>query len=319
MLALANAMYRDYEAGLTSLLLGLFPRYTASRAYKARLKIAAAMLAYFRRQGQDKASGLLRVRYEVGKKNGMSLQGIATSELGDCVGVLINATPTTFWLLWHIYSSPSLLVELRDEVQGILGEASDGVRELILDTSKFKSHCPLLFSTYQEVLRVQTHNSSSRWILADTMLQGRYLLKAGNPLQMPGGVIHAEASLWGPDYKNFNPRRFTKAKDIVGQKVKPGSFRAFGGGATLCPGRHFATTEILSVVAMMIMRFDISPSGMMEWIDPGYARGRVASSIPPPAQDVKVTVSHRRGYQDRQWDFGGIGGGHAGTASFEVT
>jgi cytochrome P450 len=40
--------------------------------------------------------------------------------------------------------------------------------------------------------------------------------------------------------------------------IHPAAFRAFGGGKTLCPGRHFATTEITALVAMLVARFDIS-------------------------------------------------------------
>jgi cytochrome P450 len=37
----------------------------------------------------------------------------------------------------------------------------------------------------------------------------------------------------------------------------PASFRAFGGGKTLCPGRHFATLTIQALVALLVTRFEI--------------------------------------------------------------
>lgn len=38
----------------------------------------------------------------------------------------------------------------------------------------------------------------------------------------------------------------------------PAAFRAFGGGKTLCPGRHFASTSIQAFVALLVTQFDIS-------------------------------------------------------------
>lgn len=45
----------------------------------------------------------------------------------------------------------------------------------------------------------------------------------------------------------------------TGPALKRASFRAFGGGETLCPGRHFASSTILAVVAIVVLRFDITP------------------------------------------------------------
>jgi cytochrome P450 len=41
--------------------------------------------------------------------------------------------------------------------------------------------------------------------------------------------------------------------------IHPAAFRGFGGGKTLCPGRHFATNEILLFTALIVHGFDITP------------------------------------------------------------
>lgn len=309
--------YRDYEAGLTKLILGIFPKYTAPTAYSARLKFSSAMHSYFLRNGQDQASPLQKARYEVSKKNGMSLEAISTLEIGDCIATLINTNTMVFWMIWHIYSSPNLLQQLRDEVANILSETNDeGGKHLKLNVGNIKSDCPHLFSTYQEVLRVRTHTVTQRWVLADTLLSNRYLLKKDNVVEMPGQVIHTKASVWGPDVNDFNSRRFMKSQ---ARTVKPGSLRSFGGGITLCPGRHFATMKIVSVVAMMIVRFDITPLSSKGWVDPHCVGGKVVTGIPAPASDIKAVVSARNDYEGVQWEFDGIGGERAETARFEVT
>ena len=83
------------------------------------------MQAYFSRNGHEGASALLKARYEVGLKNGMSVAGISSLELANCIAVLINATPMVFWMLWHIYSAPNLLQELRKEVTAVMRESTD--------------------------------------------------------------------------------------------------------------------------------------------------------------------------------------------------
>lgn len=314
---------------MTTLLLGVWPSYTASKACMGRDKIASAMKSYFLRNGHDheRASRLVKARYEVGKMHKLSLEAISMMELGNIIGFLINATTTTFWMLWQIYSSPDLLSSLRAEQVNawtVMPSASNssGRKMISLDVSKLKSHCPLLFSTYQEVLRVRTHHATARWVLADTVVADRYLFKRDSVIQMPAHVIHSNSSLWGADVDDFNPRRFikqatqAKSKDSTSHNVKPGSFRAFGGGATLCPGRHFATMEIMSAVAMVIMRFDITPIGTAAWIEPQPAGGRVASSISPPAKDIKVKISAKEGSEDVVFLYGGIGEGD--TTRFDV-
>jgi hypothetical protein len=37
--------------------------------------------------------------------------------------------------------------------------------------------------------------------------------------------------------------------------------RVFGGGALLCPGRHYANSVILAFAARMLLRFDVCPAG----------------------------------------------------------
>ncbi|KAI4114384.1 MAG: hypothetical protein LQ338_008016, partial [Usnochroma carphineum] len=54
------------------------------------------------------------------------------------------------------------------------------------------------------------------------------------------------------------------------------AFRAFGGGTTLCPGRQFATTEILATVVTMIMRYDFIPAEG-RWVAPETEKTNIAA------------------------------------------
>ncbi|KAI4087254.1 MAG: hypothetical protein LQ344_006937 [Seirophora lacunosa] len=311
----------DFESDFTMILLGVAPSITARKGYQARIRFINAMDKYFAECGPETGSDLIRARWKSHHDFG-GVKYAGAFEIGNLIGVLINATPTFFWMLVHIFSRPDLLAELRAEISGVTDVAPteetttttaqagtkkkpQQIRRIVV--SKLKEHCPLLLSLYQETLRVQTHNTSSRWVIKDTLLADRYLLKAGNVIQMPGYPVHMMPAIYGADAETFKPRRFIKlAASTDGKKDRaakqhPASFRSFGGGATLCPGRHFATAELCAATAMFVMQFDMRPADG-PWEIPDWAHGKLASSVPPPERDVRVRVSRRE--EDVEWRFG---------------
>ena len=232
----------------------------------------------------------------------MSVDAAARFELGDVIGIMINAIPTTFWLLIYVYPDLELLENLRREITDAMTTDVDvqtGSRKHLLDITKLRDDCPLLVSTYQEVLRLQTNNTQSRWVVKDTVINDQYLLKKDSVIQMPGAIIHEDPNVWGKDAKDFNPRRFLKGH----AKYHPGAFRSFGGGATLCPGRHLAQIEIISFAAMFFMRFEATPVNW-GWRLPGVKGNKIINSVPPPESDIKVSIKIRDGFENDQWVFG---------------
>lgn len=51
------------------------------------------------------------------------------------------------------------------------------------------------------------------------------------------------------------------------------------------------------------MRFDLQPIGGL-WKVAKWKHGKVASAIPPPAEDVKVRITVRKGMEDIKWRYG---------------
>lgn len=144
--------------------------------------------------------------------------------------------------------------------------------------------------------------TSIRQVMEDTILDDKWLLKKGSMIQMPTRVVHTDTSLWGPDADDFNPRRFMK--NLGSHRAPVAAFRVFGGGTTLCPGRHFATNEVLAVVSMFIMRYDMAPQTQSgDWDLPTVAKTNVAAVIMEPDADVEVVVSRRKGFEQDRWTF----------------
>ncbi|KAI9657571.1 MAG: hypothetical protein M1831_004187 [Alyxoria varia] len=148
--------------------------------------------------------------------------------------------------------------------------------------------------------------TSVRRVMEDTVLAGQWLLKKDCMIQMPSRILHKDSSLWGSDVDDFNPRRFMKnevQKTESGKRPHAAAFRAFGGGKTLCPGRHFATNEILAAVSMFAMRYDMTPA-TGQWELPKTDKTNVAAVVMEPDTDVEVRVSTRKGFEEVKWAFG---------------
>lgn len=292
--AIADAFW-EFEGGLMSILVGVLPSITARKPIAARSKVANAFEAYYRAGGIEQASALAKLRYQAEINNGVPIEDIARYEVGGSIAIMVNTAPAAFWTLFLLFSHPGLLEEIRKEVDACVAIEGD---TRTLDVTTLKSSCPLLLSAYQEVLRHRSMGTSVREVMEDTYLD-QWLLKTGAMLQMPSRVIHQDPALWGNDAADFDPRRFlaenrqNRARDVC--------FRAFGGGKTLCPGRHFATNEVLAVVAVFIARLDMKPVGGGKWEMPTSKNTNVAAVVMEPDVDIEVEVTLRKGMEGLHW------------------
>ncbi len=289
--------------GCMLLLVGIMPWLVARPAYKARQQLFDGMNKYFAGNWRDDASALVSARYDAFKEHNVSVSvdTIARLEVGDIIAIMSNVVPAAFWVLNYIYADPLLLEKVRAEIDASSWSTSDeqtGGKTNHLNVKKVQEECKLLMATYQEVFRMQTFHVSSRSVVKDTMINDQYLLKKDSMVQIPGAVIHQDQDAWGLKAKFFNPLRF-----MGEQKHHAGAIRWFGGGATLCPGRHFAVAEIISFVAMFIMRFELTPVNY-GWRIPEAEKASILSAIPPPSFDIEVLVETREGFEKDTWVFG---------------
>ena len=298
--------HRAVESNFALLLANTATSWLAPKAHQGRKHIFEAFRVYYQNRGHEKGSLLAKSRYLAAERNGTPLEDIARFELSGLFGMLINTVPCTFWVVLDVFSDPELLQDIRNELSTVTSKYSEGQGTVFhkFDIARMKDKCPLLPSVFLETLRTRSTGSSIRRVRQDFMLADRYLLKKGSMLQMPFSIIHENERLWGRAARKYNPRRFIKVPDASddGRKtqaaIKPGAFRGFGGGTTLCPGRHFATAEITSVVAMLAMRFDILPVATKEgWRKPMHSKNHGATSILPPEKDVRVRITRREGFE----------------------
>ncbi|KAI1634626.1 cytochrome P450 [Biscogniauxia mediterranea] len=286
-----------YEAGLLPLLVNILPMFTAREPAEAREVLVRAYEAYYRQGGHSNASAFIKHRCEFYLQRGIPFADIARIEVGAAIGLISNSKPAAFWLLYHICSDSTLLSICREELsKGV--QVRDEGSECIVDITYIKSSCPVLFSTFKEVFRVHGMGIAIRQIIEDEMLDNRILLKKNSFLLIPADVQHKLRTIWGQDANSFNYNRFihernsNKSSSKRDKRVNPVAFRGFGGGSTLCPGRHFAATEILAFVSLVILRFDIKPlSG--QWAMPTVKRSKPGIALHQPDNDIEIELTPR--------------------------
>ena len=215
---------------------------------------------------------------------------------------MVNTNPTMFWVIFHVFSRPDYLRQCRDEACEIMTtKEEDGKFVRSLDISQLKQ-CPTLVMIFQEALRVHTISPSVRRVVRETSV-GEYVLKEGITLYIPSVVFHTDREVWGSDVGAFNPERWQENSASKLRGTNAVAMRPFGGGQTLCPGRHFAMTEVLAMVVMLIMRFDLEPVGGSGWKEPSTNNTSPITSVLQPDSDIEVRVQERAEYRNDEWAF----------------
>ena len=256
------------------------------------------MIDYMRKGGHEKASGLVRKRYEHHRQNfGLSLEDVARGELGNTFAVLGNSTPCALWVLYHIFSDEKVLADIRCEVSALVQEDNEsGISSL--DLASIRESSPILLSTFQETMRFRAVNPGPRQVLEDVVLDGGILLKKGSMLMIPAPVQHTDVAAWGGDAGEFDHLRFARKPEPGRKRPNRVAFRAFGGGHVLCPGRHFASTEIMALAALLAIQFDVVPVEG-KWVEPTWKNSPVQAGFPIPDKDIDVELRPRN--SNKKW------------------
>ncbi|CAO2647247.1 Nn.00g081690.m01.CDS01 [Neocucurbitaria sp. VM-36] len=300
----------EWERGNIAYMVNILPKITARKAYYGMEACVKGFVEYLEAGRMTQAHQLLQDRKRLHDEGGISIPEQARFEVGFAFAINSNAGITSFWVVNNICSRPELLKQIQEEIQANALSGSDTI-----SYSRLKDACPLLNSVYRETMRLTAPMTSARFVLEDTIIADTYLLRKDTVVQIAGGVIHSDTNIWGPDSSSFNPRRFLYSMngsksnpdgsitDSKANAVHPAAFRGFGGGATLCPGRHFAQTEILSLTAVLVMGFDMQPvrgAKKLDWNPPRDDK-RFPLAVTKPLREVKVKLRRRKGYEQVKW------------------
>jgi cytochrome P450 len=239
--------------------------------------------------------------HELNKRHGLSTDEAAKIEMATSLAMLSSGAVTTFWLLFHILSDRDLTASIREELHQAT-ETKNDEQIRVINLSAIKDRCPTLVAALNETLRYHSTVINIKQVQHDTTLDAQYLLKKNGIVMIPGHSVHHNKSLWGPSADTFDHHRFLSPQSKKNLS-STAAFRPFGAGVTMCPGRHFSTNVILSLVVMVLVRFDVTPvSG--EWKEPEKRKADMWNAMPKPDCDVDVVLRPRgEGEGGGEWKF----------------
>lgn len=293
--------WKVFEYGHRTFKSSPLPLLFFPKLFKARETVANAWIRYTKNGGYKTGSALVRNRWEHhhGLYN-LSVDDFGRGEIGFTFALLGSTTPCVFWVLYHIFSGDKILDEIRSELSAVVQETQqDGVDISSIDLASIgDGSCPVLMSTFQEVLHHRSIGINVRKLLEDVLLDDKYLLRKDSILMIPNSVQHTDTSIWGDDAHHFDHLRFTRRAEAGGKRVNRAAFRVFGDGRHLCPGRHFTNTQIVALAALLVLQFDVRPVGG-EWVEPTFEKSSVHAAFPYPDEDIAIDLIPRD--VDRKW------------------
>jgi cytochrome P450 len=276
---------------------------TARKALQARSRVVAAFKHYFATDGHLQAFPMISEMFNANRSHGLALEEAAKMEMATSLAMLSSGSNTTFWFLYQIFSDAITLQSVRKELFDLSIEdpASDVPKRRILSLNLIKTHCPTLMAMLHETLRYHSSVINIKQVQHDTVLADQYLLKKNAIVMIPGQSIHHEKEIWGTNADVFDHLRFM-SPESKRRLSSTSAFRPFGAGASMCPGRHFSMNVICSLVAMVVLQFDILPTEG-QWNAPTKRNADLWNAMPKPDRDIDVKIVKRVEEKEIEWKF----------------
>lgn len=239
---------------------------------------ARARLAARLRPGASGASEMCLRRAEALGAD-VSPAEVGRVDLSVLWAALANTIPAAFWTLAHLASDPEARARVTREL-----------REPAEVTATSPRARPRLQSAISEALRLSSASITLRRALRATTLTlddgAAYAVRAGDLVCLFPWLMHHDPEIF-PEPERFRDDRFLPGAPPFlkrGRRVAA-PLMPYGGGVSLCPGRHLANTEIQQFVAAVLTRFDLV-AAQPELPPPD--RTRAGLGVLPPQGDLRV-------------------------------
>ncbi|KAH8827179.1 cytochrome P450 [Flagelloscypha sp. PMI_526] len=210
--------------------------------------------------------GITKDTVEFMQSEGISPKDMGPLLLGDLWASQANAPPACVALFLRAFQTPGCVERLREEIKEANLFIGGGV-----DYTSLNDSVPFVTSCVNETLRTETSSFSIRIAKEDCLLDVSTDASEKKLVPIPKNakviaatrVPHITDEVWGDDPEAWNPTRFLPKGEgeaaNVGLAKLLKEMRGFGGGVSMCEGRHLATHELKSALALFATTFDMEP------------------------------------------------------------
>ncbi|KAF7551931.1 hypothetical protein G7Z17_g4675 [Cylindrodendrum hubeiense] len=182
------------------------------------------------------------------------------SIMDNLITFLIAGHETTSGMLsfafYQLLKHPEAYQKAQQEVDDVVGKGVIEVGHL--------SKLPYINGVLRETLRINaTIPLFTVEAFEDTVLAGKYPVKAGETIVNLLAKSHLDPAVFGDDANDFKPERMFDENFERLNREFPNSWKPFGNGMRGCIGRPFAWQEALLVMVMLLQNFNFV-------LDPNY-------------------------------------------------
>ncbi|KAF4634134.1 hypothetical protein G7Y89_g3983 [Cudoniella acicularis] len=180
--------------------------------------------------------------------SGFDANAAAASDLGFIWALTFNIVPTMMWVVLEIHKDSMLRSRIRAELKasGLLRQLQSNDVKKILSLPRLQAHTD----------RVAWNTGINNSYPVDKFWAERFLFYANDPDSGPivkSSIIQAGSLSEAQD----ELQKHGNQGPIFSDKSTVGYYLPYGGGARICPGRHFAKRAIMTAAAMMTGIVDI--------------------------------------------------------------
>ncbi|KAM0802922.1 cytochrome P450 [Usnea florida] len=224
-----------------------FPRLFSEPMYAAKDRLISSLTAYFEAPLEEKTDAswvTQRLEREM-RDSGFTNREMGTLMMLQYWGINTNTHKACFWMMCYMLFEPGLLELIRTETAKAFYNGS-------LDFHYLENSCPRLRGLWLEMLRLTVSSSSIRYVMKDTTIGGKGL-RSGNVLINSCRQLHFNEAIFGEDVSQFDSTRFFENPKLEFSS----SWKPFGGGISLCPGRRIAKRAAYMFIALVLNRFEV--------------------------------------------------------------
>ena len=262
-------------------------------------------------QKRKNMSSLMTFRREqFTTSSGVDSEDLKGHNVGFLFGLVANTSPAQFWTLLLLLKDREVMNEVKQEIEVVMGDhwtEEPTTRHLSRDPNELRHQLTALVkldSVINEMFRTCSAPLVGRVALEDTTLEladQKINIRKGDRVCLVTHTIHNDEAIYGDNTDEFQWDRYLtedkvelrKFRDLGSGKPVQHYLLPFGGGVSMCPGRHFARDEIKIYIATLLACFDLEEFDKNQQ-PPKFDFARSTIGVIPPDRGDGFTVRFRR-------------------------